>query len=431
MLSLKSRALLLILLAGLLAIMGEWSVAFSRWWCLPAGALLLGLAYEAAALGRLQLTLRLAGADRWLLGRSQTLQLAFRQRGTELLWLQAAISVPEQIGAAPRVETLKVPRDVETTTSLEGVGRRLGPVTWPPPAIRVGGALDLAWWPRRTTADCTMTVVPDLIGRSATARASRQAGEQRARVTGTGTEIFQLREYRRGDPLRLIDWKASARRRRPISRDMTEDQHLEIIVAVDAGRASGLAAGEIDRLSLYVNVAARLAQRAVELGDAVGLLVFAAQPLTALPPARGDAAVARLRKDLCACRVHPGESNPVLAAARIRSLTRRRSLVVMLTDLEDASATEQLVQAARLLRPKHFALIAGFESARIAALAEARAREPLGAYRALAAIEYCNALAGNVRALRALGAAAITARAEHLDGAVFDAYREHRRRRRV
>jgi uncharacterized protein (DUF58 family) len=248
---------------------------------------------------------------------------------------------------------------------------------------------------------------------------------------GAGTEIFQLREYRRGDPLHLIDWKASARRRRPISRDMSEEQHLEMVVAIDAGRASGLAAGEIERLSLYVNVAARLAQRAVELGDAVGLVVFAAQPLAALAPARGDAGVARIRKVLTTCRVHPGESNPVLAAARIRSLTRRRSLVVLLTDLEDASASEQLAQAVRLLRPKHFALIAGLESARVAALAETSVREPLGAYRALAAVEYCNTLAGNVRALRALGAAAITAQPQHLDRAVVDAYREHRRRRQV
>jgi uncharacterized protein (DUF58 family) len=212
---------------------------------------------------------------------------------------------------------------------------------------------------------------------------------------------------------------------------MTEDQHLEIVVAVDAGRASGLAAGEVDRLSLYINVAARLAQRAAELGDAVGLLIFGAQPLAALAPARGDSGVARIRQLLSTCRVDSGESNPVLAAARIRTLTRRRSLVVLLTDLEDASATEQLAQAVRLLSPKHFALIAGLESARIAALAEATVREPLGAYRALAAVEYCNTIAGNVRALRSLGAAAITARPEHLDVAVFDAYREHRRQRRV
>jgi uncharacterized protein (DUF58 family) len=429
--SLRRNALLLVLLAGLLAILGEWSVTFGRWWCLPAGLLLLGLAYEAAVLGRIRLELRLATAERWPLGRPQRLQLAFRQEGAGLAWIQAALTAPEEIAAEPRVETLKLLRGLETSTGLEAVARRLGSMRWPPPRVRIGGALGLAWWPRRMSAECTVTVVPDLLARSGAARGSRRMGEQRARAGGAGTEILQLREYRRGDPLRLIDWKATARRRRPISRDMTEDQHLEIIVAVDAGRASGLAAGEVDRLSLYVNIAARLAQRATELDDAVGLLVFAAQPLAALAPARGDAAVARIRKLLSACRVQPAESNPVLAAARIRAMSHRRSLVVLLTDLEDAAATEELVQATRLLSPKHFALIAGLESARIAALPAARAREPLAAYRALAAVEYCNTLAGNVRALRALGAAAITARPEHLDGAILDAYREHRQRRRV
>jgi len=429
--SLRRNALLLILLAGFLAIMGEWSVALERWWCLPAAALLLGLAYEAAALHRVRVELRLATAERWRLGRPQRLDFVFRQDDREVLRVQAALSAPEEIGAAPRVETVKLLRGLETSTTLEAVGRRLGTLAWPPPAVRIGGPLGLAWWPRRIETGRYVTVVPDLLVRPATARGSRQTGGQRGRIGSAGTEILQLREYRRGDPLRLIDWKASARRMRPISRDMTEDQHLEIIVAIDAGRASGLAAGEVDRLSLYVNVAARLAQRAAELDDAVGLLVFAARPLAALAAARGDAAVARLRKILSGCRAHAGESNPVLAAARIRTLCQRRSLVVLLTDLEDASATEQLVQAVRLLSPKHFVLIAGFESARISALMSARAGEPLGAYRALAAAEYCKTVAGNVRALRALGAAAVTARPEHLDGAVFEAYREHRRRRRV
>jgi len=429
--SLRRNALLLILLTGLFAIAGEWSVPLARWWCLPAAVLLLGLAYEVRSLGGIPVGLRLATSERWLLGRRHRLQLTFRQDGSDVSWIQAALSAPEEFAVEPRVETLKLLRGIDTSTTLEAVGRRLGSRAWPSPGIRIGGPLQLAWWPRRVTADCTVTVVPDLLARSGMTRGSRQTGEQTARLRGGGTEILQLREYRRGDPLRVIDWKASARRGRPISRDMTEDQHLEIIVAVDAGRASGLAAGEVDRLSLYVNVAARLAQRAAELDDAIGLLVFAARPLAALAPARGDAAVARIRKMLSACLVQPGESNPVLAAARMRALTHRRSLIILLTDLEDASATEQLVQAVRLLSPKHFVLIAGFESARISALPAASTREPLGAYRALAAVDYCNSLAGNVRALRALGAAAITARPEHLDQAVFEAYRGYRQRRRV
>jgi uncharacterized protein (DUF58 family) len=98
---------------------------------------------------------------------------------------------------------------------------------------------------------------------------------------------------------------------------------------------------------------------------------------------------------------------------------------------EDAAATEQIQQAVRLLAPKHFVFVAGLESARIASFATEPAKDPLGAYRALAALDYGNALAGSVRALRRLGAAALTARPEHLDRAVLDAYRSFRTRRQV
>jgi uncharacterized protein (DUF58 family) len=259
----------------------------------------------------------------------------------------------------------------------------------------------------------------------------RGAGAKPVLFGGSGAEVLQLREYRRGDPLRAVDWKATARRGRLVSRDFSEDQHLEVIVAIDAGRTSALGAGDVDRLSLYVNVAARFAQRAAALEDAVGVVVFAAQPLAMLAPARGEAAVARIRDLLTACRVQPGDSNPVLAAARIRTMAQRRSLILMLTDLEDASAGSQLLRAVRLLMPKHLPFIAGFQSARIAALARSPARDPLNVYRALAAVEYTNTMESNVRALRALGAAALTAQPADLERAVIDAYRQFREQRRV
>lgn len=421
----------MILLVGLLAITGQWNDGLSRWWCVPAGLLLLGLAYEAALVSRCRVQLRLATAERWLLGRPQRVRLAFRQDTRAALSIQAALSAPAEIAAEPRVETLRISQGQETVASLGAAARRLGRFAWPAPAVRIAGPLGLAWWPSQVTADCTVTVVPDAIVRVAKALGTQSAGAEHARGSGGGTEILQLREYRHGDPLRIIDWKATARRRRPISRDMIEDQHLEIIVGVDAGRASGLAAGDIDRLGMYVNVAARLVQRAAELDDAVGVMVFAASPHALLLPARGTAAVVRIRSLLAGCRVLESESNCVLAAARIRTMTHRRSLVVLLTDVEDAAAGEQLAQAVRLLSPKHYTFVAGLESPRIAALPQASAREPIAAYRALAAIDYCNALASNVRVLRALGAAALIARPELLDQAVFEAYLDFRRRRRV
>ncbi len=429
--SLKRNALLLILLTGLLAIVGEWSTVFARAWCMPAALLLLGLAYEKVMVSRYTVHLELLASQRWSLGRMSEMHYVLEQHARPSVPIELLLSAPDEFSAEPRVEILRLARAVPGTVVLASAARRLGSYSWPSPALRIGGPLGFAWWSRRIQARCTVTVVPDVIDRFEQATGTHHAGGERTRSAGAGAEILQLRDYRHGDPLRIIDWKASARRRRLISRDMSEDQHLEVIVAVDAGRASGLGAGGIDRLGISVNIASRFAQRAVALDDAVGVLVFASQPLAALAPARGDAAVIRIRELLGACRVHPTESNPVLAAARIRAMVHRRSLVVILTDLEDASAGEQLVEAVRLLAPKHFTFVAGFESARVEGLARAAVGEPLGAYRALAAVEYQNTLAASVRALRSLGAAALTARPEHLERAVFESYAQFRERRRV
>jgi len=69
-----------------------------------------------------------------------------------------------------------------------------------------------------------------------------------------------LRAYVRGDPLARIDWKATARTRRLITREFSEDQHLDVLVAIDAGRLSRVRAGRLDRFGLYANVAARMAE---------------------------------------------------------------------------------------------------------------------------------------------------------------------------
>lgn len=428
--SLQRNGLLLILLTGLLGILGQWDPALGRLWCLPAAAVLLGLIYESASVRRWHVRVRLAGPGRWPLGRERALQFVFAQSDRAQILAQSALSAPEAFVADPRVAALRLPRGREIPLTLRAKPRRLGRHRWPAPRVRLSGPLRLAWWPVQPAVEYTATVVPDLLVRPHRAAGHSPGGGSATARAGASADIVQLREYRHGDPLRAIDWKASARRGRLISRERAEERRLEVLVAVDVGRAGALAAGEMDRLGLFVNVAARLAQRAAELDDAVGLLLFAERPVSLLAPARGAAAVARIRATLAECTVRPGQAHPTLAAARIRAASPRRMLVVMLTDLIDA-ATEELSEAVQLLRPKHFTLVCGLENPRITALPAAPARDPLDPFRALAAAEYHHTLAGNVRALRALGAAALAARPDQLDRAVLEAYQRFRRERRI
>jgi uncharacterized protein (DUF58 family) len=432
-LSLRQNALLLVLLAALIAIAGAWSddPSLERWWRAPVGLLLLGLAYEAAMSRRAQLQLAVQGASRWLLCRPAPLQLHVSAAIGRSVSADIAVSAPEEFAMRRSVESLEIPAGQTAVLSLDATPRRLGSFDWPRQEARLHGVLGLASWRKTVTANFRPEVVPDVVHQRERALDASVGGARATVRAGAGGEILQLRDYRAGDAPRAIDWKASARAARLISRDFSEDQHLEIIVALDVSRSSGLGAGGSDRLALYVNIAARLAQRAAMLDDRVGLLLYADAPMAALAPGRGSAAVSRVRSLLSQARTQPVEANPALAAMRIRALARQRSLVVMLTDLDDAGMASALIGAARLLRPKHLPFFASVASEAAQALAQRHAADELDVYQAIAAQRYCAGLSRNVDALRSLGAACVLASANALDAAVLDAYLEFRRRRRV
>src|SRR5262249_21828909 len=153
------------------------------------------------------------------------------------------------------------------------------------------------------------------------------------------------------------------------TREFSEDQHLDVLVAVDAGRFSRVRAGRLDRFGLYANVAARFAEIVVPNDDRIGMLVFADRPVAVCAPDRGLPAIMRMRRTLERLRVPPAESDPLAAAIRIRGMLKHRGLVVLLTDLDDASVADQLVRAVRLLSPPHLVVLAGIQSAEISELA--------------------------------------------------------------
>ena len=431
--SFRQNALLLAVLTALIAIAGAWSndSTLAGAWRLPLALLLLGLAYEGWMTTRSRLSLQMKAGQRGVLGRPETLELAVTHQLRRAAMVELAPDAPAEIEVDSTVQMLVVPSGAAAQTQLRVTPRRLGEYQWPNVRARVAGPLGLAWWTQRLVADFKLQVVPEMMRADSRGLGGARGGARAAPVAGAGAEVLQLRDYQAGDPQHLIDWKAVARSGRLVSRDFSEDQHLEIVIAIDAGRASALRAGDLDRLGHYSNVAARFAEHAVAQDDRVGLMIFADRPLAMLAPGRGVATVLRIRHMLTSAKLAATESNPLNAALRIRSLVRHRSLIVMLTDLDDATVAGQLASAARLLLPKHLPLIAGLSSPQAEQLSHAPARAWLDPYESLAAQEYCMRLQRNVAALRALGAPAVLASPDQLERAVFDAYAEFRQRRRV
>jgi uncharacterized protein (DUF58 family) len=427
------RGYLFVALIALLGIAGTWSQepAFAGAWMWPAFLLLSGLAIEAWYLHGTRVRVRMDYDSRLKLGRITAGAFAFQHnRGRELTLMYARV-LPSALHQSSEVREIALPADEETLDPAELLPLRLGAGRFSAVPARLLGRFRLAWWSRELPQDAAFTVAPDSLPRGTRPIAGESAGETPRRLPGVGVELLQLRDYVSGDALSRIDWKATARRGALISREYSEAQHLEIVLVVDAGRASRVRAGQLDRLGLFANVAARLAEHAVSVEDRVGLLVYAERTLAACVPDRGLRAVSRLRHALARLESDRGESDPLAAALTVRKLLRHRGLVVWLTDLAEPSRNERLMQAVQALMPRHQPIVAAPRAAEIAALAARTATDWRDPGVAIAAREHERRARVQLASMDRRGVVVLQESDEKLDRAVLDAYLALRHRRRI
>lgn len=427
------RGYLFIVLTALLGVAGTWSddPAFSGAWLFPAFLLLVGLALEAWYQHGTRVVLRMQIDSRLQLGRAAGGAFAFEHNRGRDLRLQYARVLPPALLQTAEVREVLLPAEDELRDPVALLPLRLGAGDFTAVPARLLGRFSLAWWSKTLPRDGRFSVAPDSLPGGARAVAGESAGETPRRLPGSGVELLQLRDYVSGDALSRIDWKATARRGSLISREYSEAQHLEILIVIDAGRASRVRAGDLDRLGLYANVAARLAEHAVSVEDRVGLLVYAEKTLTACLPDRGVRAVTRLRHALKTLETRRGEPEPIPAAIQVRRMLRHRGLIVWLTDLAEPARNEALMQALKALVPRHLPIVASPHAAEIDRLADATAKEWRDPAISIAARGHRQRAQSQVAALRHRGVVVLDEPDDALDQAVFDAYLRLRSRKRV
>src|SRR5688572_30324337 len=427
------RGYLFIVLTALLGIAGTWSddPAFSGAWLFPAFLLLGGLAIEAWYQRGTRLSVHMHFEARLKLGRPVAGAYAFEHNRRRALRVQYARVLPAAVRQSEEVREIELPPDGKLLDPVTLLPLRLGAGRFADVPARLLGRFSLAWWTRTLPQDAAFAVAPDSLVRGARAIAGESAGETPRRLPGAGVELLQLREYSSGDALSRIDWKATARRGSLISREYSEAQHLEILLVIDASRASRVRAGDLDRLGLYANVAARLAEHAVSVEDRVGLLVYAERTLVANLPDRGMRAVSRLRHSLETLASARGESNHVAAALTVRKLLRNRGLVVWLTDLAEPARNEQLLLALQALMPRHQPIVAAPHAAEIDRLAAQPASDWRDPSVALAAREHAQRARVQIANLNRRGVVVLDEPDDRLDRAVLDSYLQMRRRHRI
>jgi uncharacterized protein (DUF58 family) len=183
-----------------------------------------------------------------------------------------------------------------------------------------------------------------------------QMGVRRRQRRGEGNDFHQLREYRTGDAMRQIDWKASSRYRRLISKEYQDERDQQLVFMLDCGRHMRHQDAEGAHLDHALNAMLLLSYVAQRQGDGVGFLSFGGHSRWQ-PPMKGGGVVRRLLDRTYDIDSTLQAADYLAAAHQLMPLQRRRALVVILTNSRNEESAD-LLKAAKLLSRRHLVVIA-------------------------------------------------------------------------
>ncbi len=238
----------------------------------------------------------------------------------------------------------------------------------------VRGPLGLVWRRGRSTGGMTVKIYPGLaLVQEQGMRVWRPVVQEALRSywkRGVGTEFDSLREYVVGDDPRLIHWSTTARTGRVIVRQNRVERSQTIFLVIDAGRMMTARVKGRTKMDYGLDAALLVAFAALELGDRVGLMVAAQDVLCFLPPAGSPAQFGRLLDATYALEPRLEEPRYYMGLGGLAARLKRRSLVIVFTDLIDERASQGLARYSLALSPRHLPLVVAMTDTEVVNMAD-------------------------------------------------------------
>ncbi|NLS10854.1 DUF58 domain-containing protein [Nesterenkonia sp. MY13] len=398
------------------------------WWIL---ALVLALAVvDVLACGSpRRVEVHRLAADPVRLGEPTAAETLIRSRGRRRLRGWVKDGWQPTAGADP-LQQLDIAAGARLVASTPLRPTRRGVLSSEYLSIRSVGPLGLAGRQATHRVPQSQQVLPSFASRkhlpSKLRRLRELEGATAVNLPGAGTEFDSLRDYVRGDDVRSIDWRATARRQDAarqhlVVRTWRPERDRRVILCLDTSRTSAARLGDEPRLEAGIEASLLLGTLAAQAGDRVEFLAFdrsiGARASTA---ERGNflKVLSRATADVEPALVEADFSQLPTQIAR---LTSQKSLVVILTAVDSPSLQEGLLPVLAPLTAKHRVVLASAENPELAQQAAARATASevyaaAAAERALLEAEAVSAELGS------LGVEVVQAAPDRLAPALADCY---------
>ncbi len=291
--------------------------------------------------------------------------------------------------------------------------------------VRSRGPLGLAARQRTWEVPGAVRSLPPFESRkhlpSRLARLRELDGRSAVRVRGQGTEFDSLREYVRGDDVRSIDWRATARTKTVVVRTWQPERDRRVVIVLDTSRLSAARVEDVPRLDSAMDAALLLAALAARAGDRVDFIAGDRRVRARLRAAGHRTIAAELQNTMADLEPEIAEADWADLAGAVAEMGRQRAFVVLLTPLEPSAVEEGLLPVLPTLTHRHRVVVASVKDPALEALADGR--DSVDAiYQAAAAEQALLRRRATARLLDTLGVDVVDADADRLPPALADHY---------
>jgi uncharacterized protein (DUF58 family) len=291
--------------------------------------------------------------------------------------------------------------------------------------VRSLGPLGLCARQATLRAPARIRVLPPFHSRkhlpSRISRLKELDGRTSVLVRGQGTEFDSLREYVRGDDVRSIDWRATARRNDVVVRTWRPERDRRIVIVIDTGRTSAARVADEPRLDTAFEAALLLAALASRAGDRVDFLAWDRRVRARVQGASGAELLSRMVDGMALIEPELIEMDWTALPGQIRGITGQHALVVLITPMDAPGASTGLLSVLGQLTQRHTVLVASVTDPSVVDLTRTR-NDREGVYRAASAERTLLDSARVAAAVRQLGADVVTASPDRLPPALADRY---------
>ncbi|MEN6403505.1 MAG: DUF58 domain-containing protein [Armatimonadia bacterium] len=173
------------------------------------------------------------------------------------------------------------------------------------------------------------------------------AGQYQSTFKGQGMEFAEVRQYVPGDDVRTIDWRVSARTRKPYVRRYVEERELTVMLVVDASGSMNFGTCATTKAETMAEAAATLAFSAIRNNDKVGLLVFTDEVEAYIPPTKGRRQVLRVIREVLYTSPQRRSTNLAQALEYVNRVLTRRAIIFVVSDFLTGGYARPLSVAAR------------------------------------------------------------------------------------